>query len=373
MDVAFTDEQELLRSSAREFLAAQCTPSTVREVVESGADAASARRLWEKMAKLGWMGLGIDESLGGHGLGLLDVAILSEEMGRALAPVPWFSSVALFGEAVHTTGTREQRAQWLPRIAGGELTGTVALLEPDGILGPDALSSTATATDDGYVLCGTKAFVPDLMAAGAVVVTARLEGQPALFVVDRDGVETIEEPTLDPTRRLGTLRLDSITVGADRLLGGEPCGWDAIEKIADRASAVLCAEMCGGAQKALDMAVEYARVRQQFGRPIGSFQGVSHRCADMLLSIEGARSLTYYAAWCCDQDLASAPVAVSSAKAWAGDTYRSATAQSIQIHGGIGFTWEADIHLWYRRAYWTAAFLGDSVYHRERVAKLIGL
>jgi len=373
VDVSFTDEQELLRASAREFLSAQCTPATVREVLEKGAHAEGARRLWEKMAELGWMGLGIDEAHGGHGLGLLDVAILSEEMGRALVPAPWFSSVALFGEAVGTTGTRDQRAHWLPRIAGGELTGTLALLEPGGILAPEAIAATATASGDGYVLSGSKAFVPDLSAAGAVVVTARLEGEPALFVVDRDSLDATEEPTLDPTRRLSTLRLEETRVAGDRLLGGEPCGWAAIERIADRASAVLCAEMCGGAQKALDMAVEYAKFRQQFGRPIGSFQGVSHRCADMLLSIEGARSLSYYAAWCCDEDLASAPVAVSSAKAWAGDTYRSVTSQSIQIHGGIGFTWEADIHLWYRRAFWSAAFLGDSVHHRERLAKLIGL
>jgi len=373
MDVSFTPEQELLRSAVRDVLDEQCPTSLVREVAEAGSQAVGGQRLWTRIAELGWMGLALDEAHGGSGLGMIDVAIVAEEMGRALLPVPWFTTVALFAEAIRAAGSREQRDRWLPQVAAGQLRGTVALLEPDAIRRSEHGPMTATANNGGYVLGGAAAFVPELGAADLVVVVARLEGQPSLFVVDRARLQTVDEPTLDSTRRLGTAVIDSVAVDSDRLLGGEPCSWPVVEKVTDRATAILAAEMCGGAQKVLDLAVEYARQRTQFGRPIGSFQGVSHRCADMLLAIESARSLAYYAAWCCDNDEPAAPLAVSAAKAWAGDTYRSATAQAIQIHGGLGFTWEADLHLWYRRAFWSASVLGDPVDHRERVATLIGL
>jgi alkylation response protein AidB-like acyl-CoA dehydrogenase len=373
MDVAFTEEQELLRSSARDFLDRECPPSVTREVVESGPEIDTSQRLWERMAGLGWMGLGLEEEHGGLGHSLVDVAILAEEMGRAVVPTPWFSTVAMLADAIRVTGSKEQRVEWLSRVADGKLKGTFALLEPEGTLGREGIATVATPHGDAYVLDGTKAFVPDLSIADAVVVAAQLENQPALFVLDRDGLDITEEPTLDPTRRLGTLRLSGLEVPAERLLGGEPCGWSAIEQTVDRATAILCAEMCGGSQKTLDLAVAYAKERHQFGRPIGSFQGVSHRCAEMLLAIESARSLTYYAAWCCDEEPAEAALAVSAAKAWCGDTYKTAAAQSIQIHGGVGFTWEANLHLWYRRAFWSSAFLGDPVHHRERVVQLAGI
>lgn len=373
MDVTFSDDQEVLRKSAREFLTDQSPPSVAREVIELGPAAPGAQELWKKMAELGWMGLAFDESHGGLGLSLVDLTILAEEMGRALVSVPWFSTVCLAGEVIGAAGTEEQKKQWLERIASGEVRATLAVFEPDSPFGVEETEASAKASKGGFELSGKKAFVPDLEGADLLVVAARIDGTPGLLVLGADQIEAVREPNFDETRPLFTFALDGVKVDEDRLLGGRPCGADVIETALDRASAILCAEMCGGSQKALDLSVEYAKVRHQFGRPIGSFQGVSHRCADMLLAVEGARSLTYYAAWCCDEDLDRAPLAVSAAKAFCGDAYRSCTSQAIQIHGGIGFTWEHDLHLWYRRAFWSAAFLGDSVFHRERVASLLDL
>lgn len=373
MDVTFSDDQELLRKSAREFLFDQCPTSLVREVAEKGPSTPAAQSLWKKMADLGWMGLAIDETYGGLGLSLVDLAILAEEMGRTLVPVPWFSTVALAAEAIRITGTDEQKNEWLPKIASGEVRATMAFLEPDAAFGPESLRASAEDSNGGFRLSGTKAFVPDASIADLVVVAARLEGDPALFAIDVSALKATGEPTLDETRLLGRVDLEGVQIDEGRLLGEAPCGWATIERALDRAASILCAEMCGGSQKVLELSVEYAKTRHQFGRPIGSFQGVSHRCSEMLLAIESARSLTYYSAWCCDEDEAQAPIATSSAKAAASDTYRSCTAQAIQIHGGIGFTWEVDLHLWYRRSFWCAAMLGDAVYHRERVASLLGL
>lgn len=373
MDVTFSDDQELLRKSAREFLIDQCPPSLVREVMDQGPKTAGAEKLWKKIADLGWMGLALDESVGGLGLGLVDNAILAEEMGRSLLPVPWFSTVCLAAEAIRVVGTEEQKKEWLPKIASGEIKATLAFLEPDAKLGSDGIRAKAEAAGKGYRLKGTKAFVPDASTADLLLIVASLEGEPAIFISDVKGIKTTEEPTLDQTRLLSRIDLDGVELGGDALLGGTACGYKAVEHSLDRASAILCAEMCGGSQRVLELSVDYAKNREQFGRPIGSFQGVSHRCADMLLQIESARSLTYYAAWCCEEDEAQAPIAASSAKAAASDTYRSCTAQAIQIHGGIGFTWEADLHLWYRRSFWSSAMLGDAVYHRERVASLLNL
>jgi alkylation response protein AidB-like acyl-CoA dehydrogenase len=373
MDVAFSDDQELLRKSAREFLEDQSTPDVVVETIEKGAGSDAPRRLWDHMSELGWMGIGIDETYGGLGLTHVDVAVLAEEMGRALLPVPWFSTVALAAEAITVAGTDEQKREWLPKIASGEVRATMAVFEQEGR--PDIASAQATARSDGgeYRLDGTKAYVPDLEVADLVVITAMLDDQPAMFLADAHSLSRTSEPTLDETRKMGTLALEGLRLPGESLLGGKPAGLQQVQKVLDRATAILSAEMCGGSEKMLNDSVEYAKVRHQFGRPIGSFQGVSHRCSEMLLQIEAARSLTYYAAWCCDEDAVATPLAVSSAKASASDCYRFCSAQAIQIHGGIGFTWEANLHLWYRRAFWSAAFLGDAIYHRARVVDLLNL
>lgn len=373
MDVALSDDQEILRKSAREFLQDQSPPDVVVETMEKGADSDASRRLWDQMAQLGWMGIGIDEAYGGLGLTHVDVALLAEEMGRALVPVPWFSTVALAGEAIAVAGTEEQKREWLPKISSGEIRATLAVFEQEGR--PDVASIRAAAHSESgeYGLGGIKAYVPDLEYADVVVIATMLDGQPSLFLADAGTLSRTSEPTLDATRKMGTLRLDGVKLPESSLLGGKPAGQQSVQQVLDRATAILSAEMCGGSEKMLDEAVEYAKVRHQFGRPIGSFQGVSHRCSEMLLQIEAARSLSYYAAWCCDEDEAATPLAVSSAKASASDCYRFCSAQAIQIHGGIGFTWEANLHLWYRRAFWSAAFLGDAIYHRARVVDLLNL
>jgi alkylation response protein AidB-like acyl-CoA dehydrogenase len=374
MDVAFSDDQELLRKSAREFLIDQCPPDLARRVAEEGPTIAEASKLWSHMAGLGWMGLAIPEDEGGIGYTLVDRAILAEEMGRANLPLPWFTTLCLAAETIRAAATPEQRKDLLGKIASGQARATLALMEPGGAISPGAIAARAEVSGGKVKLSGTKTFVPDLQTADIVIVAARLEDQPALIALEvADLAEVTSEPTLDQTRPLSTIVLDGIEIPEDRILGGGPCGWAPIEQALDRAATILAAEMAGGSQHCLDLSIEYAKVRKQFGRPIGSFQGVSHRCSEMLLQIEGARSLTYYAAWCCDEDAANAPIAVSSAKAAASDTFRSCTAQAIQIHGGIGFTWEANLHLWYRRAFWSAAYLGDAVTHRERVASLLGL
>ena len=372
VDASFTDDQELLRKSAREFLA-ESSPQSLVAAVADGKDEEAADALWSKMAELGWMGLGIPEAYGGLGLGLTEVCILAEEMGRALAPAPWFSTVALAGECIAVAGNEPDKSRWLPEIAAGRLRSTLALIEEGGRMAPEGIAATAEPSGDGFVLSGTKALVPDAESCDLFIVAAQLRGEPGLFAIPRDLLEPVGGPSLDPVRPVSTIQLDGVRVGGDALLGGKPCGWPVVERALDRAASVLAAEMCGGSQEMLDRSVEFAKVRHQFGRPIGSFQGVSHRCADMLLQIEGARSLTYYAAWCCDNDVDQAPLAASAAKAAAADTYRSCTAQAIQVHGGIGFTWEAGLHHWYRRAFSSAALLGDVVFHRERVAKLLNL
>lgn len=366
MDVSLSENQELLRKSAREFLDEQVTKELLHKVGDGGG-ADVLQRLWDQMASLGWMGLAIDERNGGLGLDLVDLAILAEEMGRACLPGSWFPTVALVAEAIKTLGTEEQRDIFLSQIASGELQATFGFCDRLGRVG--ATEVVARKEGDRFVLDGAVAFVPNVAGAGLVLVLARLGNDHAVFLVDGPSVEAGEEPTLDPSRPLSIVELKGVLVEPGRLLSGGPVDDGRLQGALDRAAAVLSAEMVGGSHRMLDDSVEFAKVRHQFGRPIGSFQGVSHRCAEMLLDIEGARSLSYYAAWCCDEDEAAAPVAVASAKSAAGETFRSCTAQAIQIHGGIGFTWEAGLHYWYRRAFWANAFLGDPTHHRERVAR----
>ncbi|MBW3589676.1 MAG: acyl-CoA/acyl-ACP dehydrogenase [Actinobacteria bacterium] len=371
MDVAFSENQELLRKSAHEFLTEQVSKELLARVAEA-PDELDA--LWRRIAGLGWTGIAIGEEHGGLGLGLVDLSIVAEEMGKVLFPGPWLGTVCLAAEAIKQVGTAEQKKRWLPEIASGNLRATLGVYGNDGRLGEAHIGVTSNKGGDGYRLQGRTTFVPDAGSVDLLLVAANLEGEPALVALEPgkdSGLSVTQEPSLDPTRPFSVVDLDSVVVGLDALVGGEPCGWKSIETVIDRAAAVLSAEMVGGSQRMLDDSVAYSKIRHQFGRPIGSFQGVSHRCADMLLEIESARSLAYYAAWCCDEEPARAPEAVAAAKAAATEAFRSCTAQAIQIHGGIGFTWEAGLHWWYRRAFASGGYLGDAVYHRERVASLV--
>jgi alkylation response protein AidB-like acyl-CoA dehydrogenase len=378
MNFGFNEEQELLRNTARKFFENECGSDTVRCLMET-PEGISAE-LWKKLAEQGWLGLIYPEAYDGMGLGLVDLVVLMEEMGRAVAPGPYFSTVLLGGLAILEAGGDAQKKEWLPRIAAGDKRVALAWMEPSAQLGPAGVTLTAVEKGGKYTLSGTKLFVHDAHTADALVVAARTRpGAGAdgvsLFLLPRGtkGLEVTLLPTMDQTRKLCEVACSDVTVGADALLGAAGSGWAPLSRVLDRATVALCAEMCGGAQKVLDMTVEYAKIRQAFGRPIGSYQGVKHRAADMLVDVENSKSITYYAAWALDESSPEAPLAVSMAKAYVSDAYRRVAAAGIQLHGGIGFTWEHDLHLYFKRAKGSEFTFGDATHHRERVAQLVNL
>jgi alkylation response protein AidB-like acyl-CoA dehydrogenase len=378
MNFGFNEEQELLRNTARKFFENECGSDTVRRLMET-PEGISAE-LWKKLAEQGWLGLIYPEQYDGTGLGLVDLVVLMEEMGRAVAPGPYFSTVLLGGLAILEAGGEGQKKEWLPRIAAGDRRVALAWMEPSAQLGPAGVTLTAVKRGETFTLSGTKLFVHDAHTADALVVAARTRpGAGAdgvsLFLLPKGtkGLEVTLLPTMDQTRKLCEVACSDVAVGADALLGAAGAGWAPLSRVLDRATVALCAEMCGGAQKVLDMTVEYAKIRQAFGRPIGSYQGVKHRAADMLVDVENSKSITYYAAWALDENSPEAPLAVSMAKAYVSDAYRRVAAGGIQLHGGIGFTWEHDLHLYFKRAKGSEFTFGDATHHRERVAQLVNL
>ena len=378
MNFGFNEEQELLRSTARKFFENECGSDTVRRLMETPEGISPD--LWTKLAEQGWLGLVYPEAYDGMGLGLVDLVVLMEEMGRAVVPGPYFSAVLLGGLAIAEAGSEAQKKEWLPRIAAGDRRVALAWMEPSAQLGPAGVTLTAVEKGGKYTLSGTKLFVHDAHTADALVVAARTRpGAGAdgvsLFLLPKGtrGLEVTLLPTMDQTRKLCEVALSDVTIGPDALLGAAGAGWAPLARVLDRATVALCAEMCGGAQKVLDMTVEYAKIRQAFGRPIGSYQGVKHRAADMLVDVENSKSITYYAAWALDENSPEAPLAVSMAKAYVSDAYRRVAAAGIQLHGGIGFTWEHDLHLYFKRAKGSEFTFGDATHHRERVAQLVNL
>jgi alkylation response protein AidB-like acyl-CoA dehydrogenase len=379
MDFGFNEEQELLRSTARKFLENECSSEFVRKRMAEPAGVTD--EFWAKVAEQGWLGLVYPEEYGGSGLGFVDLTVLMEEMGRAVMPGPFVSTVLLGGLTILESGSAAQRQAWLPRIAAGQVKSTLAWTEPSGRWDAAAVTTGATPVAGGWRLSGTKLFVPDAHLADVLVLVARsAEAKNAgegisLFLVPRGaaGLEVKLLPTMDQTRKLCEVTLDDVRVGGDALLGAPGAGWAPLARVIERATVALCAEMCGGAQRVLDMTVDYAKIRVAFGRPIGSYQGVKHRAADMLVEVENAKSLTYYAAWAVDENAPEAPLAASMAKAYCSDAFRRVAAAGIQLHGGIGFTWEHDLHLYFKRAKSSEFTFGDATYHRERVAQLISL
>src|SRR6266700_2239111 len=340
MNFGFNDEQELLRSTARKFFDNECPSTTVRALMEDSSG--MTPELWKKLAEQGWLGLIAPEEHGGMALGIVDLVVLLEEMGRAVVPGPFFSTV---------------------------------------LLGAAGITLQAAAKGSGFTLSGTKLFVHDAHTADVIVVAARTaSGQNpeegiSLFLVPTGtpGLTVTLLPTMDQTRKLCEVTLTNVSLAGDALMGAPGAGWKPLARVIDRATVGLCAEMCGGAQKVLDMTVEYAKIRQAFGRPIGSYQGVKHRAADMLVDVENSKSITYYAAWAMDEGVPEGPLAVSMAKAYVSDAYRRVSGAGIQLHGGIGFTWEHDLHLYFKRAKGSEFTFGDATWHRERVAQLVNL
>jgi alkylation response protein AidB-like acyl-CoA dehydrogenase len=378
MDIGFSEEQELLRDTARKFLDGECTTKFVRDMMAT--EAAVTDEFWLQLAEQGWLGITYPEEVGGSGLGLLDVVVLMEEVGRAVMPGPFPATVLFGGAAIAAAGSPAQRGEWLPRIAAGEAKATLALTEPNARWDAAGVTLAAREARGGFTLSGSKLFVPDAHLADVLVVAARshdggsLEDGISLFLVPRDapGLAVSVLPSVDETRKLCEVRLDNVAVPAAALVGELHRAWPALARIVDRAAVALSAEMCGAAQRVLDMTVDYAKLRVAFGKPIGSYQGVKHKCADMLVDIENAKSLTYYAAWAVDEGEAEAPLAVSMAKAAASDAGRKVCAAGIQLHGGIGMTWEHDLQLYLKRAKADEVAFGDATWHRERIARLLG-
>ena len=374
MNFGFTEEQELLRKTARDFLAEHASMKHVREFLEGPQR--FSRDLWKSMAELGWIGLAFPESVGGAGLSMVELSIVLEELGRTLAPVP-FLPTQLAGISVLEVGDEAQRREWLPDLCGGRAIATLAITEERGSEEPEGIACTATRVGSGWELRGRKLFVPDADVADWFIVVARIGAGPGLglFRVPRTaaGVSIGGLRSMDALRQLHRIELAGTSLPEASLLGRDTDAWSKLQRVLDRGRVMICAEMVGGAEKCLEDSVRYAKERVQFGKPIGVNQAIKHKCADMLFEVESAKSITYYAAWAAREDNAEAPLAAAMAKAYVSDAYRHASAENIQIHGGVGFTWEYDCHLYFKRAKSDEAWLGDGSQHRERVAQMLHL
>ena len=359
-----TDEQQAIRSTAHDFLASRYRSERIRELAES--EQGFEQSDWDEMAELGWPGLALPEEWGGQGLGIVELAVLFEEMGYALAPSPLLSTTVA-GLALAANGTDEQRERWLRPLASGELRGTLALFDAGTPATLGNFEMEAKAEGDGFVLDGEKVLVMDAASADVFLV-ATADGRRHLVERGAEGVAVTAEDSIDLTRRLHSVRFDGVRVGGEATLAG---GQEDYLPVLWRACVAIAAESTGIAQRTMEMAVEYAKDRQQFGRPIGAYQAVSHRCAQMLLETENSRSAVYGAAWAADAEPESLPLAASMAKAYASDAGWRVPDASIQVHGGIGFTWEHDLHFFLKRGRANAATFGDARWHRERVADAV--
>lgn len=371
MNFAFSEEQEELRKIVRDFLNNKSNEATVRELMEteSGYDPA----VWSQLAEqLGVQSLIIPEEFGGQGFGYVELIVVLEEMGRRLLCAPFFSTVALATNALLQSGDDAAKADYLPGIASGETIATLAFTEANGRWDEEGITIEATKSGDAYTISGEKMYVLDGHTANLIIVAARTNGAVSLFAVEggAEGLETQALSTMDQTRKQAKVTFNNTPA---RLIGAEGEGWPVLSRVLDLAAVALAAEQVGGAQECLEMAVQYAKDRVQFGRPIGSFQAIKHKCADMLLEVESAKSAAYYAGWCASELNDELPSVASLAKSYCSEAYFHTTAENIQIHGGIGFTWEHPAHLYFKRAKSSELFLGDPTYHRELLAQRIGI
>jgi len=379
MRFAFTEEQEALRDAARGFFADHSSPAQVRAAMAT--DTGYDPTVWQRIgAELGWTAILIPEAYGGLGLGYVELVGLMEEMGAALLCAPFFSTVCLATNVLLLGASEAQRQAYLPGIAAGTTTATVAITEANGRWDASGIELSARQRSDEFLLNGDKTYVIDGHTADLLLVAARTDGAQApvgitLFAVpgSTPGLERRLLPTMDQTRKQAALTFHNVRVPATALLGAPGAGWPVLSGALDLAAIALSAEQLGGAQRCLDMSVAYAKQRVQFGRPIGSFQAIKHKCADMLLRVESARSASYYAGWAASVRESELPALASLAKAYCSDAYFHCAAEAVQIHGGVGFSWEYDVHLYFKRARSSEILLGDATHHRELVARRIGL
>ncbi len=377
MEFSLNEEQEMLKTMARDFLENECPKTYVRTMMED--EVGHTPELWRKMAEVGWLGLILPEEFGGAGMSFRDLTVLCEEMGRALLPGPFLSTVLLAGIPILTAGTEEQKKELLPKIANGEAVFTLAAIEADGDLWPGGINIRAVGQGDTYIINGTKMFVPDAKAANYMLVAARTKRSEdpkdgiTLFLVDTEewGIYTTPLKTMDETRKQYEVLFNRVAVPAKNIIGELHEGWPIIENAVLKTTAALCAAMIGGGEWVLETSVNYAKERTAFGVPIGSFQAIKHKCADMYSGLEYARSLMEWAAEAIKEDSRDAPIAVSMAKSYCGDTYKMVTDHGIQIHGGIGFTWDHDMHLYFKRARSADTDFGDANYHRDLIAQYL--
>ena len=365
MDFSFSADQQLLRNSARAFLDEHCKPAHVRTLWDEPRGESDA--LWKEMAQLGWLGLALPEDVGGSALGLVETAILQEELGRTACPSPYLPTV-LAATAIDRFGGPAQKSRWLPAIASGRARATVALLERDLSVSPESIQTRADERGGKVALSGMKQFVPWAHVADVMLVPARAGDALAVYVVETSapGLSITPLTGMDPGTRLSQVTLDGAAVAAEARLPAE-----ALPFLLLRGAVGAAAEMLGAARRCLDMAVEYAKVREQFGQPIGSFQAIRHKCAEMLLEVENSHAATYYAAWALDSGAEDAVLAASVAKSYVNDASRKVCGDAIQVHGGIGFTWEYDLHLYFKRAKALEPLYGDAEHHRELIVRRV--
>ena len=374
MDVIPNEEEQMVKNLAREFLEAECPPILARNMEKD--EKGYPPELWQKMAGLGWLGMSLPEQYGGQGLPLTYLGLIIEEVGRTIAPVPFLNTVVP-SLTIAQDGTSEQRQNLLPRISRGDLIMTWAVQEQDPRLLPETVHLEAKAEGDGYLLTGTKMFVDNFVVAEKFLVAARTapagdENQGiSLFLVDTNspGISAISLTTLAKDKQ-SKVTFDRVSVPASNLVGELNQGWPVVQRLLDLATALICAQMVGATRKDAEMAIEYAKNRVAFGRPIGAFQSIQHMCADMILWVDGGQLLTYEALWRMDQGL-PASVEVSQAKAFCNDKCVAAVRTSQIIHGGIGFMMEFDLHLWYRRVTAWSMRLGTSFEHRAKISRAL--
>ena len=377
MNLDLTEEQEMLRTAARDFLARECPKTLVRQLEEDKKG--YSPELWRKMAELGWMGLVLPEEYGGMGMGFMDLVILLEEMGRNIVPGPFFSTVVLGSLPILAAGTEEQKKEFLPKVVSGEMILTMALTEPNARYDAKGVETRAMARGDNFVINGTKLFVENAHNADYIICVTRTREQAAsengitLFLVDAKspGIKCEVMPTIG-AEKLCEVVLDNVKVPKKNMLGELHQGWPIAAKTIEQASVAKCAEMVGGADASLDMTLAYVKERVQYGRPIGSFQVIQHYCANMWTKVTTSRNILYLAAWKLAEGIpASRDVAV--AKAWINEAYKFVTERAVQCHGAIGITREHDIGLYYRRAKAGELAFGDTNFQKEVMAQKMGL
>jgi len=377
MEFVLTEQQEMLRKMARDFLDTECPKSLVREMVTD--EKGYPDELWQKMAELGWMGLIIPEEYGGEGASFYDLAVVLEEMGRACLPGPFFSTVVLGGLTILDAGSDKQKQELLPRLAQGKLVLTLALTETEARYTPGSVQVKAQPKGDEFVIQGTKLFTPDVHVADYIICVARTkesndpEDGLTLFLVDSrsSGISYVPLQTISGDKQFEVV-FDSVKVSRENILGKLDEGWTVMARVLEKAAVARCVEMVGGTRQVLEMTVDYARERVQFGRPIGALQAIQHHCANIAIDVDSCALLSYQAAWRVSEGM-PAGRETAMAKAWISDRFKRLATVAHQVHGAIGFTEDHDMPLYYKRAKTWELSLGDANYHFDKVATELGL